>query len=279
MDSIEEIKKFKSLLDQGAITQDEFTALKIQLLSKKPESFVQEKSVDTTSSSYDEQKQALGTKPLTNFQNTSYNEDPSEGFDAGIETAKKLFKFSIGLSVLVGIIFWYRYDSFIAFLIVTVVSISVIYNLNKLNNFKQINYILGLIIAVLLILIIIPIGGNSGSSSTNSSANEAATTEPANDDDKFVRDYIISHRYVDVENGVSFTLKFSEENAGWFGIMQMDMGSCWSMYQYETKGRSINLKFDSSNCTSQGDSRTATFNSDNTISFNINGQNFVFQPL
>jgi len=253
--------------------------LKIQLLSKKKESFIQEKSVNTTSVSYDEQKQTERTNPNTNYQSNSYKADPSEGFEAGIETAKKLFKYSIGLSVLVGIIFWYRYDSFLAFLIVTVVSISIIYNLNKLNNFKQINYILGLIIAVLLILIIIPIGGNSGSSSSNSNDNTVATTEPANDDDKFVRDYIISHRFVDVENGVSFTLKFSEDNAGWFGIMQMDMGSCWSMYQYETKGRSINLKFDSSNCTSQGESRTATFNSDNTISFNINGQNFIFQPL
>jgi len=50
MDTIDEIKRLKALLDQGAISQEEFATLKMQILSKKEESLVTEISVESTSS-------------------------------------------------------------------------------------------------------------------------------------------------------------------------------------------------------------------------------------
>jgi hypothetical protein len=298
MNKIEEIQKLKSLLDQGAITQEEFDSLKKNIISAS----VQAKdSIPNGSINIDCKEKILLETPVTtqkivkkttgnktnktkaasNKRNEkTYSKSNSTEWEAGNEVTTNLVKLSWAISIIIGIIFWVRYDSFIAFIFIAGLSIAASIAIPKLApKLVHKNMFLGMLCIVMVLLIIFPIGNTSKLSVSGSSDNKVASTESVNDDDKFVRDYIISHRYVDIENGVSFTLKFSDSRGGWFGIMTMEMGSCWSLYQYETKGRSINLKFDSSNCTTQGDSRTATFNSDNSISFNINGQNFVFQPL
>ncbi len=79
MDKIEEIKKLKSLLDGGAITQEEFATLKMQILSNKEESVVAEISVESTSSlttelKRNESKEKRGERIFLNaFQDSNNN--------------------------------------------------------------------------------------------------------------------------------------------------------------------------------------------------------------
>ncbi len=100
----------------------------------------------------------------------------SREFEAGNETTVNLFKMVLGLCVILGIIFWIRYDSFIAFIIVTVISIGLAMAVVRLlvPKLKARNIILGLFGVFLLLLILIPIGTDNNSSS-NSKSTESST--------------------------------------------------------------------------------------------------------
>lgn len=246
MNQIEEIKSLKALLDQGAISEKEFAVLKERLFNAS--------SVDS--------------KPVNEKVNA---------YQEGTGTTANLAKAGLAAAVLLSIVLWIRYDSFWLFIISAVILISVLLSIGKLTSkVSGRNVYFGMFIATCTILMAVPIGR---SSSTPSAPSVQNIENVSNDDDKYVRDYIISHEFTDNENGVAFTLEFSEGNGGWFGIMTMRMGDCWFLYQYETAGRSIQLTFDSSNCTSQGSSATASFNSDNSISLNYRGEEFIFEPM
>lgn len=79
MNKIEEITRLKSLFDGGAINQEEFSALKMQILSNKEESIVTEKSADFTPSltiepKRNESKEKRGERIFLNaFQDSNNN--------------------------------------------------------------------------------------------------------------------------------------------------------------------------------------------------------------
>jgi hypothetical protein len=287
VDTIEEIKKLKSLLDQGAISEEEFNLLKKKVLSK---AIVSEEPQKTDLSSpaqngmvsdpvnYQKTVNKETKKESSNIKKPLKNVEKTKEFQAGNEWTRHLLKIGWGLSLVLGIIFWYRYDSFIAFLITIIISITLTFLVARIiPKLRKRNSTLLIQSVILFLLIIIPIGTIDNMKETdNSSSNKS---EQIDDDDKYVRDFIISHYFEDYESGVSFTLEFSDSRGGWFGVMTMKMGECWFLYQYEIKGRSINLTFDSSNCTSQGSSTTAHFNSDNSISLYYRGEEFVFKPI
>ena len=274
MDIIEEIKKLKTLLDQGAISHEEFETLKQKVLSNKSQSIKTKPQVSSSSST----QSKLNANKNSNSSNNAIQVDGetnANGFEAGNEKTAKLLKYCLWLSLILGFVFAGRYESVIAFLIALAISVSITLVISGLiPKLNQRNFLLGVLLIFYILMVFIPIGGN-----TSNSSSEQTNEQPSHDADKEVRDFIISNRFVDYENGVAFTLKFSDKNYGWFGIMEMDMGSCAFFYQYETKGRSINLTFDSSNCTTQGSSTTARLNSDNSISINYRGQEFRFKPL
>jgi len=280
MDIIEDLKGLKNLLDQGAITKEEFNALKKKILSRDA-GRDELKTLSEASAMIEEKIPEKAVSVTSSINQTITSQTKSENVEEGNETTLKVFKIGLCLGLLLGIIFWVRYESFVAMIISAVLSIGAILVVyRKIPKVKSRNISLGLLSLLFLLLIVTPIGGNSSSNkSLNVSQNEPAISDGQSEDEKYVRDYIISHRFADIENGTSFTLEFSESRGGWFGIMTMKMRDCWFLYQYETTGRSIKLTFDSSNCTSQGSSTTAYFNGDNTISFNYKGEEFVFKPI
>ena len=79
MNKIEEITRLKSLFDGGAINQEEFSALKMQILSNKEESIVTEKSAEFTPSltiepKRNESKEKRGKRIFLNaFQDSNNN--------------------------------------------------------------------------------------------------------------------------------------------------------------------------------------------------------------
>jgi hypothetical protein len=280
MDIIEDLKGIKNLLDAGAITGEEFNALKKKILSKDTGWNKLENSLE--SSPIAEEKMTgkkVSVTPSIN-QITSAQTKP-ENYEEGNETTIKFFRFGVALGVLLSIIFWVRYGSFVVMIISAILSIGAILVVyRKILKVKSRNISLGLLSLLFLLLTVTPIGGNSSSKkSLNLSQYESAVSDGQSEDDKYVRDYIISHKFTDIENGTAFTLEFSDSRGGWFGIMTMKMRDCWFLYRYETTGRTIKLTFDSSNCTTQGSSTTAHFNSDNTISIYYKGEEFVFEPI
>lgn len=275
MDIIEEIKKLKALLDQGAINDEEFSLLKKKILSeeidvKEPQKTIPSSSVTETVPAQEETKQpSLDVKePIKDSHKSKQDEDGNQ------LTLLQLLAVLAG--IILSIVILVRYSNFWIFIIVLPVSILIPISINKITPIaSKRNLYSGLTLALFVLLIFVPIGSNNQISSSSS---EQSSATPANDADKEVRDFIISHTFEDIENGVAFTLKFSSDRGGWFGIMTFSMGSCWALYRYEVKGRNISLTFDSSNCTNHGSSTTATFNNDNTVSLYYQGESFVFKP-
>jgi hypothetical protein len=102
MDTTEEIKKLKSLLDQGTITEDEFQILKKNILSKATGGVSKDDGITKESS-----RHVLSNKPaiskLVDFLMVSI-------FIAGIA---------------LGLIFYMKYDSVLAIFIAWVISITI----------------------------------------------------------------------------------------------------------------------------------------------------------
>jgi hypothetical protein len=287
MDAIEEIKKLKALLDNGAITTEEFNELKKKVLSEETHSKEPQKPV-TPSSIHKEMLSGAINEPKKVSKETKKKSstvkkplkkgNPKEDFQEPNEATTKMFKACLVLDLLLGIIFWYRYDSIIAFLICLIISIPLtLITVRIIPKLSLRNLSLIAQIIILLLLIIIPIGNVNNTSSADSSS--TSSTESSTDEGKDIRDFLISHTFEDNENGVYFSMKFSSDRGGWFGVMTLTMGSCDFIYSYNLEGRSIELTYTGSTCSAQGGSATMNYNRNNTITLIYRGQEFVFKPI
>jgi hypothetical protein len=174
MDTIEEIKKLKALLDQGAITTEEFNELKKKALSGETDSIESRKT--NTSSTQDNSgkvKEEI-TKKSSTVKKPIRKGKQSDRFQDYNEWTVHLSKIGFGLGLVSGIIFWVRYDSFIAFLLLIISSIALTIAIFRLiPKLKIRNLTLLVQSVVLILLILIPIGtinsmrGNGDNDSTS----------------------------------------------------------------------------------------------------------------
>ena len=156
MEKMEEIRKLKSLLDQGAISEEEFSILKKRVLSS-----IQE--IDA--------KKDLSAKA----KKPPKKKVVSKGFEPGNEITVNLLKIALGLSLGAGVFFWIRYESFVAFIILALIGIGVSMAIPKLiPKLLLRNLLLGLVSVVMVLLIVFPIGGTSSSSSESSSSHSSS---------------------------------------------------------------------------------------------------------
>lgn len=148
MNKSDEIKKLKSLLDDGAITEEEFNTLKKNLISQYSESINAES----------ENKSIKQNVRQSSIKNNERN-----------ALTASLYNIGRGLGIILGIVFWIRYESFIAFLISIILSIVGLFWINKIVlQVTKRNLFLGALNLLFLLLIIIPIGNNSSMSASES---------------------------------------------------------------------------------------------------------------
>jgi len=264
MDIIEDLKGLKNLLDKGAITEEEFNSLKKKILSKDTG-----KNELNTSSSDSPLKETRITEQKPDAEppkvETTAAESESTEFEAGNGTTIKIFKWGLGLCLLLGGVFWARYDSIIAALISTVVSIGVVlFVTRKISRLRTRNITLGLISMALILVMVVPVGGNK--SSDNSSSVNAISTEQTGDEGKQTREFLVDHTFANYGSGPAAYLRFTSSNGGWYGAMTMSMGSCDFVYSYNLEDKTIDLSYTGSNCDAAftGSSMKMYVNGDNS---------------
>lgn len=279
MDIIEDIKGLKNLLDQGAITEEEFNSLKKNILSKdtgKNELNISSSQSSLIETSVNEQKtEAESLKAPTAPTGSEITE-----FEAGNETTIKIFKWGIGLCLLLGGVFWVRYDSLVAMLISAILSVTtVLLVTRKIAKVKTRNLTLGAISLALVLLMVVPVGERS--SSGNSGSVSAFSTEQSDDGGKQIRDFLLDNTFANYGSGPAAYLRFTSSNGGWYGAMTMSMGSCDFVYSYNLEDRTIELSYTGSNCDAafEGSSLKMFVNSDNSISVYIQGQEMKFNAI
>ena len=156
MEKIEEIKKLKSLLDQGAISEEEFKILKDRLISSDEVSVIPEKKVSASAPKVSQSEKKVVKKP------SAKKKAKNVGFEAANEFTLNLFKIGLALSALTGIIFWIRYENITALIIVAVLGIGLILAIPRtIPRLLHRNLLLALVNIGLLLLIIYPIGNTS----------------------------------------------------------------------------------------------------------------------
>lgn len=279
MDIIEDIKGLKNLLDKGAITEEEFNSLKKKILSKDTG-----KNELNTSSSESPLKETRITDQKPDVESskveTTAAESESTEFEAGNGTTIKIFKWGLGMCLLLGGVFWVRYDSIIAALISTVMSIgAVLFVSRKISRVRTRNITLGLISMALILVMVVPVGGNK--SSDNSSSVNAISTEQTGDEGKQTREFLVDHTFANYGSGPAAYLRFTSSNGGWYGAMTMSMGSCDFVYSYNLEDKTIDLSYTGSNCDAAftGSSMKMYVNGDNSISVYIQGQEMKFNAI
>jgi hypothetical protein len=167
MNKIEEIKKLKSLLDEGAITQDEFDSLKKSIIStetKAKDTLVNQNSNLTNEKQKQLIKPDTGNKTYREKtdskrkdENSAYKNNSTEWEDNN-EATLNLSRISWVFGLVLGIVFAFRYN-FYAFLLAIGLSIGASIAINRLvPKLLHRNMLLGGLSVVLLLLIIFPIG-------------------------------------------------------------------------------------------------------------------------
>jgi hypothetical protein len=81
----------------------------------------------------------------------------TDDYKGGNEATLNLYKLGLGLNILAGIILWYRYDSAIAFLIITSLYVLSNIGLNKIPNIRFRNILLGMVNVALSLSVLIPV--------------------------------------------------------------------------------------------------------------------------
>lgn len=275
---IDEIKGLKNLLDQGAISDEDFSFLKRKILSKDsgcPEykiSSIQQSLKDVNTIEHitvSGTKKAKATSPKT----------VSRAYEAGNQTTVKIFKGGLGLCLLLGVVFWVRYDSIRALLISITLSIACLLTVTRaVSGTKARNLSLGLTCILLILLISVPIGG-TGSDNTGSA--EAISAEHADNEMKQARGFLIDNTFTNYGTGPTAYLRFNSSNGGWYGVMTMTMGSCDFVYSYSIDNKTIEVNYTGSNCDAAfaGRSMKLFLNSDNSISVYIQGRELKFNAI
>jgi hypothetical protein len=279
MDIIEDIKGLKNLLDKGAITEEEFNSLKKKILSKDTG-----RNELNTSSSESSLKETRITQQKPDGESAKVESTAAESetteFEAGNGTTIKIFKWGLGLCLLLGGVFWVRYDSIFAMLVSTVISVAtVLFVSRKISRVRTRNITLGLISLAVILLMVIPVSGKN--SSDNSGSVNAISTEQTGDEGKQTREFLVDNTFANYGSGPAAYLRFTSSNGGWYGAMTMSMGSCDFVYSYNLEDKTIELSYTGSNCDAAftGSSMKMYVNDDNSISVYIQGQEMKFSAI
>lgn len=299
MDHIEELKKLKSLFDQGAITQEEFNSLKASLLSEiantnNNDSPISPEQNSNISTDHLPQKPETKAEPRTeqepepkpkskpepkpaplNKTKAGPKKDSKE-YEEGGEFLQGLAYLLIAGSILLGLVFWIRYDSFILAAITLALTLGAPILISRATpKASRRGLFIASMIALYVFLIAFPIGA--------SSLSEVDVDEPVeevDDEGKRIREFLLDHTFANNEIGGTSYIAFKSDRGGWFGAMTLTMGYCDHVYSYNLEGRRIDLTYTGSTCSGfQGSSASMTFNHDNSISIIISGQTFRFHPL
>jgi hypothetical protein len=175
MYKIEELKKLKSLYDQGAISENEFTLLKKQIISNQKESISSENSTNQNDLLRTKRNNVLKKVSYINSEETTIKKKQTNVWQEGNYATGIFLKTGLLFSVLAGLTIWYRYN-FFAFIIFTGISITGIVLLGKVKKVLTRNLYLGLISVGLLLLNIFPLNNNSNSSSSGSDSNSTISS-------------------------------------------------------------------------------------------------------
>lgn len=276
MDIVEEIKRLKNLLDQGALTEEEFTSLKKKILLK--DSFRDEQKHNTAPSVPQEQYLPEREKEAeASTSDIAVTESESTIFEAGNETTIKIFKWGLGLSLLLGGVLWVRYDSIAAMLVGAALSIAALaFVSRRVSKVKVRNFSLRMISMFIILVIIIPIGGTR--SNEKSGSVNALATEQNDDEGNQIRNFLTDNTFANYGSGNTAYLRFTSNAGGWYGAMTMSMGSCDFVYSYNLDGSTIDLSYTGSNCDAafKGSSLKMFVNDDNSVSVYIQGQEMKF---
>ena len=174
MNKIEEIKILKNLLNEGAITEDEFVALKKQIISNQKESNTSENSIKQEVLPKPKKRKVSDNTSEVKLKEKLSKESHCNESHFGDGKAIITIISSI-LSIIAGLIFWERFN-FIAFILLTGISITGIAILERTNKEILRNLYLGLISIGLVLLIVFPIGYKSNSSSSSSESHSSTSS-------------------------------------------------------------------------------------------------------
>jgi hypothetical protein len=110
------------------------------------------------------------------------------------------------------------------------------------------------------------------------SSDENETTQ--NEEDKTsILNTIKSNIYVNNENGFETFLSFKEGYDDHTGVMTLSQTNCRYIFNIKIMGNEIDATFFQSTCGNNSSSTTLYYNQEeNSLSMNINGQDFTFYP-
>lgn len=184
MNKLEEIQKLKSLLDQGAITQDEFDSLKKKIISAGAEAkeSIPNKNINSTYEENVFDGNAGNNTKIENLKTTSktynkktVNKSNSTEWESGNGATSGLLKVCFLLSIIMGAYVGDKYGSFITFLMFAGLSIAVAIAIPKLiPRCLHKNLLLGTQTMVLILLVIYFTEDYSTSSTYSSKSSSSA---------------------------------------------------------------------------------------------------------
>lgn len=176
MDTIEEIKKLKALLDQGAINEEEFNSLKKKVLSEINDLKEDKETISSTSTTETIPAQKKKKKPSPDVKKPTSKGKKVEEVQTGAEWTEILAYFVLAAAILLSLVFWIRYNSFWIFLIALAISILIPWRIGKVTP-KAIhkNLYFVALIAMYIILISYPIGIKKSASSSSSTSESSST--------------------------------------------------------------------------------------------------------
>jgi len=278
MDIIDEIKGLKNLMDQGAISEEEFSLLKRKIMSN--DSGTPEYNNSSLQPSFKEVN-AIRHKPVSGSLKAKATAPKTKSFEyeTGNQTTVKIFKWGLVLCLLVGVVFWVRYDSIWALLISTVFSLASVLTVSRtIPRVQNRNRTLGIICLALILLVFIPIGDTS---SDNTGSVQGISAENTDNEGTQARAFLINNTFANYGSGPTAFLRFTSSNGGWYGAMTMTMGSCDFVYSYSIDDKTIEVNYTGSNCDAAFEGRSMKFflNYDNSITVYIQGQELKFNAI
>ena len=293
MDKVAEIKKIKELLDSGAITHEEFKSLKKQVID-----FRENQSEDEVTTTQLQNKSPVKEDIATHSANRdSTNQTQKESFsrfdkdeignkdikvtrqveyEPGNKTSRRFFRSNIVLSIILGLTILGSIDSFIVFFLITGAGIGLSFIILRILNRQTRNTVLVSFTCLLLSLIFVP---NYNTTSAGVSSNVSSSR--VDDMDAAIRSFLTDNIFVNYGSGGDAYLRFDGSRGGWYGLATLTFGGCDFIYNYETKGNRVDLKFNYTFCPGfQGGRATIRVNQ-NLRSFTLifQGQELVFRPL
>lgn len=174
MDKIQEIRELKALLDEGAINDDEFNMLKREVLSK---SAATNNSKSISPSSLQKKSNNINDKvKKTSHKTQKQKVNVSDEYQESNDYTATFFYIARASGVLLGIVFGVRYNSFLAFILITAFTIGLTYIIYRLvRKLSMRNFFLISLVVICIVLVANPIGSKYDYSSSNSSNSSSGT--------------------------------------------------------------------------------------------------------